>query len=566
MTSDISTYRISPRLAIFSLAWALGAACSGQIGGGATQTPDGHGGDGGPAMMGGNAAGGSSPTPAGVLPMRLLTRAEYDNTVFDLLGDDTRPAAAFPPEHAGNTGFAQVQKLDDVNVGAYLKAAEAIAERASKDLKALMGCDPAGAGELACVKSFVAGFGRKAYRRPLRDTEVDEHLAFYRDTLKGTLKLPVNESVPALVAGMLQSPFFLYRWESAWETSKDSGGMRLNPHHLASQLSYFFWASMPDAELMRAAEQGGLQTVAQVQKQALRLLANPRAQRMVSSFAQQWLGVSALPGALRGKPGWGAPLAQAMVAESDRFAGDVILRGDGLLKTLLTSRVSSADGTLAAFYGDKSITGTVPKPLTFPEGQRAGILTLAATLAAHADENEGSPILRGKFIREHVMCDAIPPPPGGVPDLPPPNPNTPKKERFAMHSQGTCKGCHELMDPIGFGFEHYDNVGAYRTMDGKTAIDSKGTITGLDGKDQAFASAVDMMTLLASSDQVRTCLVKQFFRFGFARKEEDGDASALSTAFNAFRSSEGNVRDMLVSLATSRVMTHRSNAAGEVLP
>ncbi|MDX2020304.1 MAG: DUF1592 domain-containing protein [Deltaproteobacteria bacterium] len=548
------------------LAMAVATACGGKI----SDDGDGRGGTGmaSPATMTGGRGGTAAvAAAAGVLPMRLLTRAEYDNTVLDLLGDDSHPAAAFPPEDAGSTGFAQVQKLDDVNIGAYLKAAETIAERASKDLKTLMGCDPAGAAELVCVKSFVTSFGRRAYRRPLRDAEVDEHVALYTDTLKGTLKLGINEAMPTLVAAMLQSPFFLYRWESAWEASRDGRELKLNAHHLASQLSYFFWSSMPDAELMAAADRGELQTTAQIQAQAVRLLADPRAERSISSFVEQWLGITALEGALRSKPGWGPTLARAMIAETDRFAADVILKGNGLLTTLFTSRLSSADATLAAFYGNKTITGTTPQPLTFAQGERAGILTLAATLAAHADENDASPILRGKLIRERVMCDAIPPPPGGVPDLPAPDPNTPKKQRFAMHAQGTCKGCHELMDPIGFAFEHYDNVGAYRTMDGKLPVDSSGAIKGLDGSDQSFTSAVDMMDLLGNSDQVRTCLMKQFFRFGFARKEnEDADVASLKAASDAFRSSNGNIRKMLAALATSRVMTHRSLAAGEVLP
>jgi hypothetical protein len=559
------------------LALAAATGCSGAVdnsaGGSGKGGNDVGGGNGGNAGGGkaGAPAGGNAGTTAlsdapGVLPMRLLTRVEYDNTIFDLLGDNSHPAAAFPTEDAANTGFAQVQKLDEVNVNAYLKAAELIAEKAATDLKTFMGCDPAGANELACVKSFVTTFGRKAYRRPLTTSEVDEHVAFFRDTMRGTLKLPVNEAVVALTTAMLQSPFFLYRWEGAWAGTKDGSAVRLNPHHLASQLSYFLWASMPDAALSKAADDDQLKTSAQIEAQVQRLLSDPRAQRMVSNFIEQWLGVSALPGALRSKAGWNKELATAMVDEANRFAGDIILRGDGKMKTLFTSRQTSADGTLAAFYGDKTITGTVAKPLTFPDGQRAGILTLAAPLAAHSVESEPSPILRGKFIRERIMCDPLPPPPGGVPDLPPPDPNTAKKDRFAMHAKGSCAGCHKLMDPIGFGFENYDNVGAYRTMDGKFMVDSKGVITALDDKDQNFNSAIDMMTLLSESNQVRTCLIKQFFRYAVARKESDSDAQVLADALTSLTTSDSNIKKLLLNMATSKVLTHRSLAIGEVLP
>jgi len=560
-------------LYLAGLALAATPGCSGSVGSSSGDFGNGGNAAGGNSV-GGNAGarpGGNAGTVAvsdapGVLPMRLLTRVEYDNTIFDLLGDNSHPASAFPTEDAANTGFAQVQKLDEVNVNAYLKAAEIIAEKAATDLKAFMGCDPAGANELTCVKSFVNTFGRKAYRRPLKTAEVDEHVAFFRDTMRGTLKLPVNEAVVTLTTAMLQSPFFLYRWEGAWEAMKDGNALRLNPHHLASQLSYFLWASMPDAELSKAADGDQLKTTAQIEAQVQRLLSDPRAQRMVSNFVEQWLGVSALPGALRSKAGWTKELASAMVEEANRFAGDIILRGDGKMKTLFTSRQSSANGTLAAFYGDKTITGTVAKPLTFPDGQRAGILTLAAPLAAHSVESEPSPILRGKFIRERIMCDHLPPPPGGVPDLPPPDPNTTKKDRFAMHAKGTCAGCHALMDPIGFGFENYDNVGSYRTMDGKFVVDSKGTIAGLDEQDKSFNSAIDMMTLLSESNQVRACLIKQFFRYAVARKENDGDAKVLADALTGLTTSDSNLKKLLVNMATSKVLTHRTLAIEEVLP
>lgn len=526
----------------------------------------GQGGKSGEGAVGAGGQGGASTFGPLPLPLRLLTRVEYNNTVADLLADTSAPASAFPAEDATTTGFADVPKLDDVNVNAYMKAAEALAARAMVASPPLLACALEGAQEGECVRSFVASFGRRAYRRPLNDAEVQSHVALYNETFKSTLKLTSAEAFQALLTAMLQSPFFLYRWENAWVVKPARQAIALSPHHLASQLSYFLWSSMPDAALFSAADADELKTPTQVEKQVRRLLADPRADKAIGSFAEQWMGVTNLSGALRGKAGWTPVLAVAMVQEIKRFAVDTILRGDGSLETLLTSRNTRVDATMAAFYGEKSITGTDVKPLTFATNERAGLLTLAGVMAAHADENEPSPILRGKFIRERIMCDLIPPPPGGVPDLPAPDPNTSKRERFAMHAQGGCKGCHSLMDPIGFGFESFDNVGAFRTMDGKFAVDAKGAVSGLDGDEVAFSSATDLVTKLAHSRQVAECLTKQLLRFGLHRKEGDPDSAALNDVATAVTKSKSNIREMLVSLATSTLFTHRALSTEESLP
>jgi hypothetical protein len=499
--------------------------------------------------------------------MRVLTRVEYNNTVLDLLGDATRPADAFPAESAADTGFAEVQRLDDVNVGAYLTAADGLAGRAVARGKAFLGCEPVGAGEDACVRSFVTAFGRRAYRRPLTGAEVDEHMTFYRGALRTTQAMPTNEALATLVTGMLQSPFFLYRWELGWDArDAKSGVARLSPHHLASQLSYFLWASMPDDPLFAAADGDQLASPAAIEAQARRMLADKRAERTVASFAEQWLGTTGLSGKLRNRstyPAWQPALARAMEEELSRFTAEVILRGDARVETLLTTTFSFANGPLAAFYGATAVTGEEFEPSTLPADKRAGLLTLAAVMAAHADENEPSPILRGKFIREHVMCEKIPPPDGMIPELDPPNAAVTKKERFAAHSMGSCQGCHKLMDPIGFGFEHYDAIGAFRTMDGQFAVDSKGTISNLDGVDQPFTNGLELARLLAASPQVAGCVARQVFRYGMARMETKDE---LTAAMTRFRESKHDVRELLVALVTSPAFTHRTLGTEEVSP
>jgi hypothetical protein len=508
------------------------------------------------------------PNAAGFVPLRLLTRIEYNNSVRDLLGDASNPANAFPSESTAETGFAKVQKVDDVNVGAYHDAADGLAGRATANLSKLMGCDPV-AAEDTCVRAFVTSFGRRAYRRPLTPAEATQHFDYWKVKLRGELKLTPVEAARVLVTSMLQSPFFLYRWELAWAPGPREGAVvRLNPHHLASQLSYFLWSSMPDDALFAAADKDELATPAQLEAQVRRMLKDPKADRTVGAFHEQWLDASALPGAQRnGKtyPRWGATLGEAMLEELRRFASDVVLRRDGKLSTLLSSTDTFVNAALAGVYGLQGVTGTAFVPKGLPATERAGLFTLAGVLAAHADENDPSPILRGKFVRERVMCAHIPPPPGMVPDLPPPDPAQSKKQRFAVHSAGACKACHDLMDPIGFGFEAYDSIGGYRTMDGKFPVDATGVVTGLDGKEQAFKDGLGLAGLLAGSDQVRACVTKQWFRYGFGRGETKADEFSLEAAHGAFRAAGFDVRELLVALTRSRAFTHRTLAEQEDL-
>ncbi len=568
-TNMMGITAVSTRLRLVVVWLSLGFGCSGTISGGAGERNAGgresSGGMGAHPGSGGTAGTVSRAAPWEFLNLRPLTRVEYNNTVLDLLGDTANAADNFPSESAASTGFAQVQKVDEVNVGLYYDAADALAGRTVTRMPSIFGCDPTGSAEYDCIASFVSTFGRRAYRRPITAVEIEEYLAFYKNELRGTLKLSAAEASKALITAFLQSPYFLYRWENGWDVRRAGSGLRLNAFHLASQLSYFLWASMPDEELMKAAERGELDTPKQIEAQLRRMLAHAKAERSMASFAEQWMGVSALSGTLRSQSGWDPTLARAMIVEIQRFVSDTMLKGDGKLSTLFSSQQTTVGGPLAALYGvgDKAAPS---RSVTLPKTERSGILTLAGVMAAHADENESSPILRGKFVREHIMCDPIPPPPGGVPDLAPPKAGLSKKDRFAMHRTGTCSGCHALMDPIGFGFEHYDNVGKFRMTDNNAPVDSSGTVSNLDGMDETFASALELTGFLAKSPQVAECLMRQFFRFGLSKKEGDSDEQTLSEIFSGFGSTGFDVREMLVSLLNSEIVTHRMPNTEEVLP
>jgi hypothetical protein len=513
----------------------------------------------------------ADPLAAGPLPLRLLNATEYRNTVLDLLGLESNAARLFPPESQSETGFAKVQKVDQVSVTAYQDEALRLAAAALTSPATFMGCDPEGASETACVETFIASFGQRAFRRPIRAAEVAEHLTFYKDVLRAQQGASVAEAVKLLLAAMLQSPHFLYRWENGSEAAaREQQVLKLNPYHLASQLSYFLWSSMPDAALFDAASGGRLEAPADVETQVRRMLTDPKAERTIAAFHEQWLAVTTL--AERGKsagayPQWNPALGAAMGEELRRFTSNVLLHGDGRIASLLGARSSFVNQPLAELYGLPGVTGEAFVPRELPAGQRGGLFTLAGFLTAHANETEGSPIDRGKFLRERVLCESMQPPPPGIPPLAPPTPNTTVKQRHLEHAAvSPCKNCHLRMDYIGFGLDNFDAIGAYHATEGATAIDASGQIYGLDGSDPTFNGPEELMALLAGSEQVRQCLAKQWFRYAVARLEVAGDRASFDEAYAAFSKSDFDFRELLVAYTTSRTFRYRSLDEGEVVP
>ena len=237
------------------------------------------------------------------------------------------------------------------------------------------------------------------------------------------------------------------------------------------------------------------------------------------------------------------------------YSDYVVRKGDGLLKTLLTSNLSFPQGGLFDLYGVAQPAGfKVGDPVALDGGQRAGILTQAAFLTRWAHGDQTSPVHRGKLVRLNLLCGFIGSPPANVNTAPPvPTPVTSTRERFAQHeSDPVCASCHVLMDPIGLGFEHFDPVGAYRDVDGLGPVDATGQINkaspDLDG---SFNGAVDLANRLAQSALVRDCVASQWFRFSLGRMESTNDACSIQGLRDTFSASGGNVRDLLARIVLS---------------
>ncbi len=545
---------------------ALLSGCDGTISGAAPG--DGALGPGvGGTSSGGGVGPGSDPNAVGPRPLSRLTRREYNNTVRDLLGDATRPADAFPEDHDRAFLFRRSGLVATQDADLLRSAAEALAAAALQAPEKLLPCDPA-TGEEACATQFIAAFGKRAYRRPLSSVESSRLSALYASA-RGAQQMSFNEAIGLLVEAMLQSPGFLYHWESPYDAPKLQGGVvELGSYDVASRLSYFIWGSMPDQALFDAAGAGELSSDAGVAEQARRLLADEKAKDAVSAFFREWLEIeqlAQLPKDAGTYPQYDAALKASLVGETEAFARSVLFEGDGKLETLLGAGYSYSNQTLAAVYGTPA-TGSVFSKVSLPPTERLGLLTHPAFLTVTGAPNGSNPIKRGKAVYERLMCGELPPPPPNVPAAKPASAGGTTRQRFAEHASNACaKACHSLMDPLGFAFENYDGIGRFRTMDNGQPVDATGSID-LDGKAQPFANAVELARILSTSDRVRSCFATQWFRFAMGRRETSGDAPSLSVIQSAFAAHQFDARDLAPAIAGSRSFRLRTLAKGEKTP
>jgi hypothetical protein len=497
----------------------------------------------------------------GVTPLRRLTRSEYDRTVADLLGDTSAPAEQFAPDEK-LLGFDAGLNVSRLLAEQYMNAAEALAVAATADMPKLLGCDPAVDGEDTCVHEFIASFGRRAYRRPLDSEEETELRTFY-----ATAKTEhgFGTAVSLMLQAMLQSPDFLYRVELGTATAQPAI-VQLTGHEIASRLSYFFWGTTPTPDLLAAAEAGELEDAADIEQRAREMLDDPRSHATVASFHRQWLDLELLD--TTGKdpevyPGFDDTLREAMRDETLRFAEYIVFEDDGSVQALLTSPFTFINAPLAEVYGQSGDFDETLARTDLAATERMGLLTHASVLSVHAKSNQSSPVHRGKFVRERLLCQQLSPPPAGLVIVPPdPDPDASTRERFAQHSEDdSCSGCHALMDPIGFGFEHYDGIGRYREMDGTFTVDASGQINSSRDADGPFDGALELAQRLAQSEEVNQCVAGQWFVYAFGRSvNNELDRCSRERLYSAFAASGHRIPELLVALTGTNAFRYRRMA------
>lgn len=505
----------------------------------------------------------SKPAP-GAAPVRRMTRAEYNNTVRDLLGDTTGPAQAFALEEEalGFNNNAANLVTSAALAEKYMLAAEGIAQRATAEGMNRIGCDPVELGAEACAQQFIQSFGKRAFRRPLTS---DETTLFWGVFSTGLADGDFFSGIQMVIETALQSPPFLYRVELGVSPKAGEAAVRLSDWETASRLSYLLWGSMPDEALFIAAEQGRLTTREDIEAQARRMLLEPRAHDAVATFHEQWLDYDRIANVGKDAetfPEWNTELGALMREETRRFLDASVFGEGGGLSYLLGSSETFLDPTLAAFYGVPAPAKSGFARVTLDATRRAGVLTLGSLLTINAHSNQTSPVHRGKMVRELLLCETIPPPPADVMiKAPEPAPDSTARQRFAQHSsEQACKGCHALMDPLGFGFENYDATGRYRDSENGAPIDASGELTGTD-VDGTFTGAVGLAAKLAASQRVQDCYATQWFRFAYGRGEGTGDACSLATLTSRLSSAKGDVKELLVALTQTDAFLYRPAGA-----
>ncbi len=550
------------RTSLAFAALSLLTSCTAQLkggGGGADGTP-------GPGLTPGG--GGASTIPPGEkpldcsktqvasLPLLRLTREQYDNSIRDLLGIDGHPSLALAADEKLAAFYSNsISPVSRLSVEQYRDVAEDLAVTAVKQVDTLAGCTGADQNA-ACADKFIQSFGRRAFRRPVSAEEA----ARYRGLFDANVARGFSEGIRVVLQTLLQSPNFVYHLE----LTPAPAGVAVTPlggYEVASRLSFALWDSSPDVQLLDAAGAGKLDTKEGLRAEAERLLQSDRARDALASFHLQWLGLDNLLDTEKDPqlfPQFTASLKGAMRNEAVSFADFVIRRGDGRLATLLSAPFTVASADVLSLYGATAAPaadGTVQLDPT----QRAGLLTQSGFLAAHAHANQSSPVHRGLSVRKNLLCTDLPDPPANVNNNPPaPDPNATTRQRFEQHrTDPTCAGCHQLLDPIGVGFENYDAVGRYRITENGLPIDAAGELVSAGTTSGTFTGAVELAKKLSTSPEVRACVQKQWFRFSLGRFEGPEDACTLKSLSDDFAASDFDVKKLLLSLVTSDAFRYR---------
>ena len=365
----------------------------------------------------------------------------------------------------------------------------------------------------------------RAFRRRATDSEIDR-LAKLFDLARDSGD-SVERSLQVAIQGILVAPSFLFRVEQ----DPPAGQVRdLDGFEIAARLSYFLWSSLPDDELYRAAAKGELRTPEQLAAQAQRMIRDPRSQALVENFAGQWLQLRNLDTFTPDKarfPAYDDALRQAMRRETELFFAHIV-REDRSVLEFLDADYTFANERLAKHYGLPGVAGAEFRQVSVDRGQRGGLLGHASILAVTSNPTRTSPVKRGKWVLENLFAAPPPPPPPNVPELAEAKDKAltgTLRQRMEQHrANASCAACHQLMDPLGFGLENYDAVGAWRTKDGAELIDPSGELP--DGR--TFRGPAELKTvLLARQAEFRRCLAEKLLTYALGRGLEYYDVCAV---------------------------------------
>jgi hypothetical protein len=428
-------------------------------------------------------------------------------------------------------------------------------------LSPIMVCAPQGPDDMDCARQVVSTLARRAWRRPVKDEENDRLMVLVQlardesDTLEKGIQLAIR--------GILLAPQFLYRVELDPDPT-DTTPHRLSDHELATRLSYFLWSTMPDDQLSERADNGELSDPEVVAAEVERMLADPKARSLVRNFAGQWLYVRAMTDVepdYNYFPDFDDALRSGMSIETQLYFSRFLSENLPVAQ-LMTAPLTYINQRLAEHYALDFDSAAEVEGLPFgframdlSGTNRGGLMTLGSILTVTSFPTRTSPVKRGKWVLEQLMCDGPPPPPPGIEaELGEVDGNASLRERLAQHrTNEECAACHDLMDPIGLGLENFDGIGAHRDMIGEFPVDSTGTLP--NGTD--FDGALELGQLLEDDPRFVQCFQKKLFTYALGRAPNFRDHCHLQAALGQTEATEHPMADMLRQLVHLAPFTQR---------
>lgn len=543
-------HRLRKLLAAVAI-WPL-LACTAELG----STPQEN------STPGGQQPGEDGEAPGELLPfepqaglLRRLTRAQFRNAVHEVTGVEVDVNELQADSYSSDFASVGASTVVTSNRGAeqYISVVEkAVSDLFSDETRAtsFLGCAPE-VGDASCYRSFFERVGRKAWRRPLTVEETDR-LVGVSQNAELELESALDGALWGTVA-LLASPHFLYRSELG---TAEGDSRRLVGFEMASRLSFLLWNTVPDEKLLDAAESGALSTKEDIVAAATWMLDTPAGREAVAAFAEEYMRLDRISGQAKDGvlyPQFGPALKEAMVVDMRETWSIVAFDQNQSVLDLMSTRTVVANADLARLYGlnDSGMAGDSFIELTLPEDSpRAGILNKAGFLSQYANQIEGSPTLRGKFIQEAFLCTHVPAPPGDIAlELPAALPEKPttKRERLAAHNnQPACAKCHTMMDPMGFPLEQFDAIGQFRTTELGLDIDTTGEFMGTPVDDGKHLGAV-----MSSSEEIAACIVRKYYSYALGREEGKTDKGTLLDLSSSFKDSGHRFRQLILDVVSN---------------
>jgi hypothetical protein len=537
---------------------ASGGAASGSSSGGSTTAPDCT----------------STKVAPGQSPIRRLNRFEYNNTVADLFKDTSNPADSFPLEESSEfDNDANVLRVSRLLAEGYLEAARDVSTTALAKADFLPCAATAASGDTTkqeqCAGTLIDTLGPKVYRRPVAAAERTRLMGVFRSA---RAFLDFGASARTVFETMLMSPQFLYRIESGTAVDGSPGVLKVDSWGLASRLSYFLWGSTPDDTLLKAAQDGRLNTAADVRREAERMYGSERSRTVVRRFTRFWLELTNVD--QQGKdatlfPDYSPTIGALMRTQTETLAEHLYFDDAGTLGDMLTAPYTYVNGTLAKFLGLTGPTGNTFEKVQLDPAKHSGVLTEPAFLSYNATVDRTHPILRGVFVLRKMLCSPPGDPPPGIVDGTGTvtDPNATMRDRLLAHrTNPSCAGCHQFIDPIGLTFENFDAVGRYRELEKSgMPVDASGALINSD-VNGPVANAIELTKKLAQSKQVQKCVTVDWFRYANGRGESQADTCSIAKVDAAMSQAGGSLKELVLSLTQTDAFLYRVAPGAEVAP